>query len=119
MIALAVHAEGVVLPVLAQPGARRNAILGERAGACGSPYRPRPRRGKANEAIQSVLAGGAGLSSEPGFPAVRSNFTTQAFSDRRDRARGAERPRGRHRHRNNVVTISELSFTGGTGQEPP
>jgi uncharacterized protein (TIGR00251 family) len=60
MIALAVHAEGVVLPVLAQPGARRNAILGERAGALRVAVSAPPEKGKANEAIQSVLAAALG-----------------------------------------------------------
>ena len=33
MIAVSAHPEGTVLPVLAHAGAKRNAILGERAGA--------------------------------------------------------------------------------------
>lgn len=33
MIALADHADGVVLPVRAQPGARRSGVQGEQAGA--------------------------------------------------------------------------------------
>ena len=37
MIAAAPHARGVVLPVLAHPGAKRDGIIGERAGALGSP----------------------------------------------------------------------------------
>jgi len=56
MISLSVHAEGVVLPVLAQPGARRNAILGERAGALRVAVTAPPEKGKANEAIQDLLA---------------------------------------------------------------
>jgi uncharacterized protein (TIGR00251 family) len=60
MIALAVHAEGVVLPVVAQPGARRNAILGERAGALRVGISAPPEKGKANVAIQSVLAAAIG-----------------------------------------------------------
>jgi uncharacterized protein len=56
MILLSVHAEGVVLPVLAQPGSRRNAILGERAGALRVAVTAPPKKGKANEAIQDLLA---------------------------------------------------------------
>jgi len=56
MIALAPHADGVILPVLAQPGARRSAILGERAGALRVGVTAPPDKGKANEAIQDLLA---------------------------------------------------------------
>ncbi|MFI5457348.1 MAG: DUF167 domain-containing protein [Isosphaerales bacterium] len=56
MISLSPHADGVILPVLAQAGARRNAILGERAGALRVAVTAPPEKGKANEAIQSVLA---------------------------------------------------------------
>jgi uncharacterized protein len=43
MIATAPHARGIVVPILAQPGAKRAGIIGERAGAL-------------RAAIQSVLA---------------------------------------------------------------
>ncbi len=56
MIAIAAHPDGAVLPVLAQPGARRNAILGERAGALRVAVTSPPEKGKANEAIQTLLA---------------------------------------------------------------
>ncbi len=56
MIAVSAHASGVILPVLAHPGAKRNAILGERAGALRVAVTTPPERGKANEAIQTVLA---------------------------------------------------------------
>jgi uncharacterized protein len=56
MISLSLHADGVILPVLAQPGARRNAILGERAGALRVAVTAPPEKGKANEAIRSLLA---------------------------------------------------------------
>ena len=65
MIALAQHAEGAVLPVLAQPGAKRNAILGERAGALRVAVTAPPEKGKANEAIQSLLAEHLGCKAEP------------------------------------------------------
>jgi uncharacterized protein len=63
MISLAPHADGVILPVLAQAGARRNAILGERAGALRVAVTAPPEKGKANEAIQAVLA--AALACKP------------------------------------------------------
>jgi uncharacterized protein (TIGR00251 family) len=56
VIAIIPHAEGVILPVVAQPGARRNAVLGERAGALRIAVTAPPDKGKANAAIQSVLA---------------------------------------------------------------
>lgn len=49
------HAEGVVLPVRAQPGARKNAIRGEHAGALRVSVTQAAEKGKANEAIARVL----------------------------------------------------------------
>jgi uncharacterized protein (TIGR00251 family) len=56
MIAIVSHAAGVILPVVAQPGSKRNAVLGERAGALRIAVTAPPDKGKANAAIQSVLA---------------------------------------------------------------
>ncbi len=56
MIALSTHERGTVLPVRAQPGARKNVVLGERAGALRVAVSAAPERGKANAAIQDVLA---------------------------------------------------------------
>lgn len=56
MIELSPHAAGTVVPVRAQPGARRNAVLGERAGALRVAVSAAPEKGKANAAIQEVLA---------------------------------------------------------------
>jgi uncharacterized protein (TIGR00251 family) len=56
LIAVTPHGDGSVLPVLAQAGAKRNAILGERAGALRVAVTSPPEKGKANEAIQRVLA---------------------------------------------------------------
>ena len=60
MIELSRHAAGVVLPVRAQPGARKNAVLGERAGALRVVVSAAPEKGKANAAIQEVLAAALG-----------------------------------------------------------
>jgi uncharacterized protein len=56
MIAIARHADGVVVPILAHPGAKRNAVLGERGGMLRIAVTSPPDKGKANTAIQSVLA---------------------------------------------------------------
>jgi hypothetical protein len=56
MIAAAAHARGTILPVLAQPGAKREGIIGERAGSLRIAVTAPPEKGKANEAIQAVLA---------------------------------------------------------------
>jgi uncharacterized protein len=56
VIELSPHAEGTIIPVTAQPGARRNAVLGERAGALRIAVTAAPEKGKANAAIQSLLA---------------------------------------------------------------
>ena len=56
MIAVAFHPAGSILPVLANAGARRNAMLGERAGALRVAVTSPPERGKANEAIVTLLA---------------------------------------------------------------
>lgn len=56
MIDVSAHARGSILLVRAQPGAKRDAILGERAGALRVAVTAAPERGKANEAIVEVLA---------------------------------------------------------------
>jgi uncharacterized protein (TIGR00251 family) len=56
MIALETRAEGVVLPVRAQPGAGRNALLGEHHGALKVAVTQAPEKGKANKALLAVLS---------------------------------------------------------------
>jgi uncharacterized protein len=56
MIELALHANGVVVPVLAHPRARTNAVLGERAGALRIAVTAPPEKGKANAAVAALLA---------------------------------------------------------------
>ncbi len=60
MIALTAHEGGTILPVRAQPGAKQNAILGERGGSLRVAVSAAPERGKANAAIQIVLADAIG-----------------------------------------------------------
>lgn len=56
MIDLTAHPDGTVVPVAAQPGAKKNAALGERAGALRLAVTAPPDRGKANDALADLLA---------------------------------------------------------------
>ena len=56
MIALTPHTRGTVLPVKAQPGARKNAVLGERAESLRVAVTAAPERGKANDELIGLLA---------------------------------------------------------------
>ena len=55
MIAVTDHAEGCVLPVRAQPGARRNGVQGEQNGALKVAVTAPPEDGRANKALVEVL----------------------------------------------------------------
>lgn len=61
MIALGDHPDGVVLPVRAQPGARREGVQGEHNGALKVSVAAPPEDGKANQAILAVLRASLGL----------------------------------------------------------
>ena len=61
MVPLEPHAEGVVLPVRAQPGARRSGIRGHQDGALKVGVTQPPEKGKANKALVAVLAKELGL----------------------------------------------------------
>lgn len=56
MIAIEPHAEGSILPVRAQPGARRNGLTGEHNGRLTVAVTQVAEKGKANRAIIDVLA---------------------------------------------------------------
>jgi uncharacterized protein len=56
MLDLQSHPEGVLLPVRAQPGARRNEVRGIQDGALKVCVTQAPEKGKANKAIAEVLA---------------------------------------------------------------
>jgi uncharacterized protein (TIGR00251 family) len=56
LIVVTPHAEGSIIQVRARPGAKQNAVLGERNGALMVAVSAAPERGKANEAIVEVLA---------------------------------------------------------------
>jgi uncharacterized protein (TIGR00251 family) len=55
MIAITNHAEGCVLPVRAQPGARRAGVQGEQNGALKVAVTAPPEDGRANQALVEVL----------------------------------------------------------------
>lgn len=54
-------AGGVVLPVQAQPGARRNGVTGVHAGRLKVAVTQAPEKGKANKALIEVLSEALGL----------------------------------------------------------
>ena len=61
MIAISEHAEGCVLPVRAQPGARRNGVQGEQNGALKVAVTAPPEDGRANQALVEALRDALGL----------------------------------------------------------
>jgi uncharacterized protein (TIGR00251 family) len=61
MIELGDHAEGCVLPVRAQPGARRPGVQGEQNGALKVAVTAPPEDGRANQALLEVLREALGL----------------------------------------------------------
>ncbi len=56
MIELKPHPEGTILPVRAQPGARRNEIRGEQDGMLKVLVTQSPEKGKANKALIALLS---------------------------------------------------------------
>ena len=56
MIVLTPHSQGVILQVRTQPGARKNAVTGEHAGALKVAVMASPEKGKANAAVAALLA---------------------------------------------------------------
>lgn len=61
MIALTEHPEGTILPVRAQPGARRNEVRGEQNGMLKVSVTQIAEKGKANKALIAVLSKNLGL----------------------------------------------------------
>jgi len=55
MIAITAHPEGCLLSVRAQPSARKNAVIGEQAGALKIAVTAPPEDGRANQAITEML----------------------------------------------------------------
>lgn len=56
MIELRAHPEGTVLPVRAQPGARKNEIRGTQDGMLKVSVTQSPEKGKANKALIALLS---------------------------------------------------------------
>jgi uncharacterized protein (TIGR00251 family) len=61
MIEIGEHAEGCILPVRAQPGARKAGVLGEQAGALKVAVTAPPADGRANKALVETLGDVLGL----------------------------------------------------------
>jgi uncharacterized protein len=61
MIDLQPHADGTILPVRAQPGARRNEVRGEQDGMLKVCVTQSPEKGKANKALIELLSKALGL----------------------------------------------------------
>jgi uncharacterized protein (TIGR00251 family) len=61
VIVLTEHAQGWILPVRAQPGARKVGVTGERAGALKLAVNAPPENGKANLALTELLCQLLGL----------------------------------------------------------
>lgn len=61
MVALETTAEGVILPVRAQPGSRKNGVTGVHEGRLKVAVTQVAEKGKANEAIVAVLVKTLGL----------------------------------------------------------
>ena len=57
VMALEEHPQGVIVPVKAQPGGRRNRLAGEHAGAVKIQVTPAAEAGKATDAVLELLAG--------------------------------------------------------------
>jgi uncharacterized protein (TIGR00251 family) len=55
VIELVDHPDGVLLPVRAQPGARKAGVLGEHAGALKLGVTAPPQDGRANEAVVALV----------------------------------------------------------------
>jgi uncharacterized protein len=61
MVSLEAHPDGTILPVRAQPGARRNEIRGVQAGMLKVCVTQSPEKGKANKAVIELLSKSLGL----------------------------------------------------------
>ena len=85
MIALEAHPRGTILPVKAHAGARRNAVGGEQAGKLRVSVTQAPEKGKANQAILTLLAASLGLRKNQielvsGETSAQKRFLVQAVS---------------------------------------
>ncbi len=56
MIDVIAHSDGCILPIRAQPGARKNAVVGVHGGALKLAVTAPPDRGRANKALINLLS---------------------------------------------------------------
>ncbi len=75
MIEIVDHPEGVLLAVMAHPGARRAGVLGERSGALRVAVTAAPDKGKANAALEKAIA--QALDCRPSQVALESGQTSR------------------------------------------
>jgi len=61
VIELTAHADGVIVPVKAEPGSRHQGIRGEHGGALKVAVRQAAEKGKANQALVETLAAELGV----------------------------------------------------------
>ncbi len=61
MIEVIEHAEGCILPVRAQPGAKKTSVVGEYNGALKIAVTSPPENGRANDAVVEALRDSLGL----------------------------------------------------------
>jgi uncharacterized protein len=61
MLSFESHPDGVILPVRAQPGSRKNELRGEHEGMLKVCVTQVPEKGKANKAVAEFLAKSLGL----------------------------------------------------------
>ena len=80
MISITDSPGGVTIPVRAQPGARRTAIVCEHAGALKVAVNAPPVDGKANAALEEALAGWLGLKRSQVSLAKGASSRDKAFS---------------------------------------
>ena len=85
MIHVTEHAEGSILLVRAQAGARRNGIVGEVGGALKIAVSASPDKGRANEAIVEVLRAALAVKSSQvqllsGFASRQKRFLIRGCS---------------------------------------
>jgi uncharacterized protein (TIGR00251 family) len=85
MIQVTEHAEGSIVVVRAQPGARGNGITGEVGGALKIAVTAPPDKGKANQAIIEVLRDTLGLKGSQiellsGFTSRQKRFLIRGWS---------------------------------------
>ena len=94
MLALEPHPDGTILPVRAQPGARRNEIRGVQDGMLKVCVTQSPEKGKANKAIVRTAEQVARAEEIADRVDRRRNVAPEAVSRARDQARGTGRTSG-------------------------